>query len=169
MIGHSPDDDEENIPLLTSLLDGSPAGDTPLCHQIEEVIAAITWIAPELRTARKKVAVIIYTDGEATDGDIAKTIKPLHDLPCILVIRLCTDKGRQVRYWNNAEKTLEIAMDVLDDHLGESKQIMKKNKWLTYGAPLQQMREFGTMSNECDMLDEVKLSADQMRNFCAFM
>jgi hypothetical protein len=65
-----------------------------------------------------------------------------------------------VRYWNNAEKTLEITMDVLDDHLGESKLIVETIKWLTYGASLQQMREFGTMSDECDMLDEVKLSAN---------
>ena len=93
----------------------------------------------------------------------------MHDLPVWVVIRLCTEETGIVNYWTNIDKQLELNMDVLDDPIGESKEIMKHNNWLTYGAPLHRFREFGAIAREFDMLDETTLSADQMLKFCAFM
>jgi hypothetical protein len=146
------------IPILAAVLDGTPSGVTPLCHHVLEVTKQIS--------AGKKAALIICTDGEASDGDITAALKPLHDLPVWVVIRLCTDQDDVVKYWNNVDSALELNMDVIDDPVGESKEIQRINYWLTYGTPLHRLREFGVTAKE---LDEVKLSPEQMHKFCAFL
>ena len=40
---------------------------------------------------------------------------------------------------------------------------------LTYGQPLHQLREFGIPVKEFDLIDEAKLTADQIWKFCAMM
>ena len=122
-----------------------------------------------MRAACKKAALVIFTDGEASDGDIAQALKPLHDLPVWVVIRLCTEEAGIVSYWTNIDKQLELSMDVLDDPIGESKEIMKHNNWLTYGTPMHRLREFGIVAREFDLLDETALSAEQMHKFCALL
>ena len=133
------------------------------------MIKQITAIAPQLKAAGKKAAIIIFTDGEASDGDVAATLRPLHLLPAWVVIRLCTDESAIVNYWDNVDKQLELNMDVIDDPLSEGKGIASFNNWLTYGTPLHRLREFGITAKEMDMIDEVKLGAQQMKNVCAFM
>ena len=54
-------------------------------------------------------------------------------------------------------------MDVLDDLIGECGEVTGVNPWLTYGEPLHRMREFGITLKEMDMMDEAKLSSEQMR------
>jgi hypothetical protein len=169
MIGSSDSGDEVGIPIITSILDGSPGGVTPLCYHVNQVAQQITAIAPELRAAGKKAALIILSDGEASDGDITTALKPLTNLPVWVVIRLCTSEEPVVSYWSNIDSQLELNMDVLDDPLGESREVAKVNTWLTYGVPLHRLREFGVTTRELDILDEAKLSAENMRNICAFM
>jgi hypothetical protein len=154
---------------LSGIFDNYPGGGTPLCHHVNEVAKLIAPLAPVFRASCKKAALVIFTDGEASDGDIAQALKPLFDLPVWVVIRLCTEETGIVNYWSNVDKQLELNMDVLDDPIGESKEIMKHNDWLTYGTPLHRFREFGVTAREFDMLDESKLSADQMLKFCAFL
>lgn len=50
-------------------------------------------------------------------------MRPLEKLPVWVVIRLCTDEDRMTTYWNNVDSDLELSMDVIDDHLGEAKEI----------------------------------------------
>ena len=38
-----------------------------------------------------------------------------------------------MNYWNNLDKDLEIQMDVLDDFVGETKEVEIYNKRITYG------------------------------------
>ena len=45
-----------------------------------------------LRATNQKVAVVIATDGESSDGDIAAAMAPLSRMPVVCVIRLCTDQ-----------------------------------------------------------------------------
>ena len=133
------------------------------------MIKEINVLAPQLRAAGKKASLIIYTDGEASDGDITAALRPLHGLPVWVVIRLCTDDNAIVGYWNNVDNQLELNMDVIDDPVGEGKGIAAFNSWLTYGTPLHRLREFGVTAKEIDMIDEAKLSTEQMRNVCAYM
>ena len=75
-----------------------------------------------------------------------------------------TMQGSAVR-----QPRVELNMDLIDDPVGEGKSIHKLNPWLTYGTPLHRLREFGVTAKEIDMIDEEKLSIEQMRNVCAFM
>ena len=86
-----------------------------------------------------------------------------------VVIRLCTDDDAVVGYWNNVDDQIELNMDVIDDPMGESKEIQSRNKWLNYGMPLHRLREFGVTVKEIDMIDEVSLSAEQMKSFCCLL
>ena len=82
---------------------------------------------------------------------------------------MCTDEAAIVSYWDNVDDQLELNMEVIDDPLSEGKGIASFNNWLTYGTPLHRLREFGITAKELDMIDEVKLGAQQMKNVCAFM
>eukprot|EP00596_Hydrurales_sp_CCMP1899_P008716 CAMPEP_0119033806 /NCGR_PEP_ID=MMETSP1177-20130426/873_1 /TAXON_ID=2985 /ORGANISM="Ochromonas sp, Strain CCMP1899" /LENGTH=348 /DNA_ID=CAMNT_0006990845 /DNA_START=48 /DNA_END=1090 /DNA_ORIENTATION=- len=168
-VGSDMETDTVGVPTMMGLLDASPGGGTPLCFHVNEVMKQIIEIAPQLKAAGKKAALVICTDGEASDGDIASVLRQLHALPVWVVIRLCTDQDAIVDYWNNIDNQIELNMDVIDDPIGEAKEIDRLNNWLTYGEPLHRLREFGVTAKEIDMIDEVTLSAEQMRNLCAFI
>ena len=46
-----------------------------------------------------------------------------------VVIRLCTDEDAIVNYWNDIDGELELDMDVLDDFMGEGKEVFDANPW----------------------------------------
>jgi hypothetical protein len=47
--------------------------------------------------------------------------------------------------------------------------VTSNNQWLTYGDPLHKLREFGIPIKEIDLLDEKKLSSDQIRMLCKIL
>ena len=47
----------------------------------------------------------------------------LQDLPVWVVIRLCTDDDNVVKFWNNIDGEVKLDMDVLDDPLGEAREV----------------------------------------------
>ena len=112
---------------------------------------------------------IICTDGAASDGDVAAALKPLHNLPVWVVLRLCTDENDVVSYWNGIDSQLELELEILDDLCSEAKEVYAHNKWFAYGEPLHMLRQFGVSVKELDMLDERTLTADQIRDVCAIM
>jgi hypothetical protein len=156
------DDDRENMSFLEEVLEQSPAGQTPICEHIESIIENISSIADILRSNGQRASVIICTDGESTDGNLAEVMKPLQDLPVWLVVRLCTDEKNVIDYWNDIDRELEIEMDVIDDFVGDASEIFNVNSWLIYGEPLHRMREFGSSIKEMDHLDEKLLGHDEM-------
>ncbi len=163
------DGSERNYQTLLRMFDDSPSGGTPLCHHIRQVITKITQMAPTLRARGQKACVMIATDGESSDGDIAAAMQPLKSLPCWVVVRLCTDQDSIVEYWNGVDSVLELDMDVLDDLKGEAEEVEEQNPWLTYAEPLHRIREFGIPLKELDLLDESKLTLDQFANFVSFL
>jgi hypothetical protein len=138
---------------------------------------------PLLRSNGQRAVVVIATDGESSDGDIAAAMTPLRvslslslsallcpvltspgqDLPAWVVIRLCTDSESIVDYWNNIDQQLELEMDILDDLTGEAGEVTSNNKWLTYAEPLHRLREWGIHLKEMDLLDEAVLAKEQMK------
>ena len=56
---------------------------------------------------------------------ITATLRRLKNLPVWVVVRLCTDDPRMVTYWNNIDSEVELNMDVIDDPLGEAKEIFR--------------------------------------------
>ena len=169
-IGASAFDDETNIRRLNDVFDGSgPDGQTPLCRHVSEVCQQLQDLAPLLAAGGKKATVVIATDGEASDGDVSIAMRPLHHLPCQVTIRLCTNDANVTGYWDNVDKNLELRLDIIDDLVGEAKEVNTYNSWLTYGEPLQRIREFGVHIKEFDLIDEKKLSADNMRNLLSIL
>lgn len=157
----------QGVQRLKEAFANAPASGTPLCRHIREVIKTIEPMADGLRLHGHKVVLVICTDGEASDGDLAKEMKPMEQLPVWVVVRLCTSDDAIVRYWNNIDSQLELEMDVLDDFASEATEVQSVNGWLTYGEPLHKLREFGLPMKELDMLDEALLDRTQMRTLVA--
>jgi hypothetical protein len=106
LIGGNDPHEADSISALYNVMNGSPNGGTPLCRHIYEIVEKIRMIAPQLRAAGQKAALIIATDGEASDGDVAQAMRPLKDLPVMVVVRLCTDDERIGNYWNDVDNQL---------------------------------------------------------------
>jgi len=168
-IGYNDADEPARLNTLLSVLDSSPTYGTHLCRHIREVIEQIRQVEGKLRATGQKACLIIATDGESSDGNIAEAMAPLKNLPVWVVVRLCTDEDRIVQYWNNIDEQLELSMDVLDDLCGEAGEVHAKNPWLTYGEPIQRLREFGIAIKELDLLDERQLSPDELRRVARIM
>lgn len=60
----------------------SPSGGTPLCAQIREVVAQVQEMAPALRNNGQRAVVVIASDGESSDGDVAAALRPLSVSAC---------------------------------------------------------------------------------------
>lgn len=169
VLGDGSPQSKANYNIVMGLFDASPSGGTPLCRHIREVVEKVRVLAPQLRASGQKASLIIATDGQSSDGDIAAAMKPLEGMPVQVVIRLCTEEDSIVDYWNGIDSQLELEVDVLDDLCSEAEEISKVNGWLTYGEPLHRFRELGLPIKEFDLIDEAKLSAEQMRVVVSFI
>lgn len=163
------EDNGQSLGVLNGLLSDSPGGGTPLCYHLNQIVALVQSMEHKLRGQRQEVSLTIFTDGESSDGDMSRALKPLERLPIRVIIRLCTDQNQIVNYWNRIDANLELQMDILDDLFGENEEVVAHNPWLNYAQPLQRAREWGSHFKEFDLLDEGKLSDDQIRAFCALL
>ena len=150
-------------------LEYNQGGGTPLCRHINEITRDIYSRADQLRANGQKACIIIATDGESSDGDVASALRPLKDLPVWVVIRLCTNEDRIVEYWNNVDKQVELTLDVLDDHQSEAREIYKANPFVTYGEPLHRMREFGVSIKALDFLDEKTIPPSSLPQIAKYL
>ena len=150
------------VATLDSVLSGSPGGGTPLCRAILDVEREIGTVASTLKSTGQNAVITIFTDGEATDGNLVNAMKPLQLLPVWVVIRLSTDEDKVVNYWNNVDDELELQIDVLDDLSAEATQVQGLNPFLVYTESLHHMREWGMQLKEMDHIDERQLSLDQV-------
>jgi len=155
-------DNDNNLEQFLLAIERSPTGGTPLCLHLSDLTKTINNIQKQLRENNQKVMVVICTDGEASDGSIDEFLRPLQSMPVQILLKLCTDNEKVVKYWNNIDEVLELNMDVLDDLASEAKEVTYYNPWLTYGEPLHHLRMFGIAIKEFDLLDETPLTMEQM-------
>merc|ERR1719223_1681857 len=97
------DDDGESVTFLGEVLQEEPAGQTPLCAHIATIVAEITSVKDLLKANNQKAAVVICTDGESSDGNVADALRPLTVLPVMVILRLCTSEKSIVDYCNNID------------------------------------------------------------------
>lgn len=169
VVGEDPGLDERNIQTLLDVFESSPGGGTPLCRHLNEIYRSVVQMKSHLQATGQKVSIIIATDGESSDGDIANALRPFHSLPVHVVIRLCTNDSRITDYWNRIDADLELELDILDDLSGECEEVMGNNPWLNYCQPVHRFRESGIIIKDFDSLDEGKLTHEQVRNFCRLL
>lgn len=160
---------EQEIELMRRMAATSPVGATPLCARIREIVAIVRQREAELRSIGKRVMIIVASDGEPSDGDVEAALRPLKELPATIVVRLCTEEEKVVEFWSRVDADLEFPLDVLDDVVGEAKEVCASNPYLAYGLPLHRLREFGCTSNVIDLIDETRLSLVQVRQLVTFI
>ncbi|CAJ1953439.1 unnamed protein product [Cylindrotheca closterium] len=156
-----------------------PDGVTPLTRHIFEIHSEIRSMLPELHRTGRKVAVVIATDGLPTDDqgnggeeithEFVRALRGLEGLPIWLVIRLCTDEDDVTDFYNNLDGKLELSLEVLDDFMGEAKEVSKKNPWLNYAIPMHRCRELGYHDRLFDLIDERPLTKGELRDFCVLL
>ena len=156
----------ETITAARELLATEPVGLTPVCKQIREVSERLRGMEHELRASGKIALLIIATDGESTDGNVADMLKPLEGLPLQLIIRMCTDEKEISEYWHGISASVDIDIRVLDDVEAEAVEVVNNNAWLTYGEPLHRAREFGVMVPAIDVLGDRLLSRMEIKVVC---
>jgi len=44
-------------------------------------------------------------------------------------MKMCTDEDDVCDYYNNLDSQLELSLEVLDDYIGEAKEVYSKNPW----------------------------------------
>jgi len=156
-----------------------PNGCTPLTRHVKDIKRALEQMKPQLLMDGKKVAIILATDGLPSDDqgfsdnkaneDFVKALRSLDGLPVWIVVRLCTDQDSVTEFYNSLDSKLEVPLEVLDDFLGEAKEVAKCNSWINYALPIHRSRELGYHDRLFDLIDERKLTIDEMRDFCQFL
>jgi len=130
-----------------------PSGFTPLRDHIFSIRDQILAYAEDLKSSGQKAVVVIATDGTPTDEvgissefarhQFIEAMRLLEGLPVWIVIRLCTDDDEVVEFYNELDEQLELSLEVLDDYVGEAKEVYGFNRWLNYALPIHRLREFG--------------------------
>ena len=152
-------------PQLRAALAQPPELSTPLHMRLQEVSRMVSLVAPRLREAKQKVSLVIWTDGRPDRQKLfERELKALLKLPVYVAVRLCTGKEEVVRYYSDLDRQMGGSFEVLDDLRSEALEAGGCNRWLTYGAQLHMLREFGVEDELLDQLDETKLGPTQMKS-----
>lgn len=156
-----------------------PKGCTPLSKRVLELRDNIMQHQELLEHREQRIAIILATDGLPTNQqglcshqikqEFVSALRSLEGLPVWVVIRLCTQNDEVVDFYNNLDCQLEIELEVLDDFLNEAQEIYEHNKWINYALPLHRAREMGFHHRMFDLLDERRLTLDEVREYFTFL
>jgi hypothetical protein len=164
----------------TVLSSTKPSGSTPLTENIANIRSEIVRMLPELKADGTKVAIVIVTDGcnynlknlgqeeSEINQEFSEALGSLQGLPVSVVVRLCTDYGPLVDFYNELDERLD-GVDVIDDYHAEAKEVYQHNPWLNYALIIHRMREMGQRSQLFDWLDERTLTRDELKEFCCLL
>ena len=124
------------------LLKTQPIGQTPLCKHIRIVIDKIRVMEKSLVESKHVALLVLFTDGEATDGNVVDVLKSVERFPLKIVVRMCTNDPAVISYWQNINAQLDMDIVVLDDAVVEAAEVQKRNHWLTYGMILSNLHTY---------------------------
>jgi len=141
--GEAAGDPHLKLSEVDALLQQAPAGQSHLCRLIGTVLGKVKGMEKQLRDARRVAVITVFTDGEATDGDLVAVLKGLEPLPVKLCVRLCTDDENVRAHWRELVGQVDVDLTLLDRLETEADDVLRCNSWLTYGEPLHRAREFG--------------------------
>lgn len=80
MVGLEYEEEGESLAFAHEVFAESPGGQTPLCQQIRMVVNCLMQLKDALNAINAKASLIIATDGEATDGNLADAMRPLKNV-----------------------------------------------------------------------------------------
>jgi hypothetical protein len=171
---------QEEVSRAVAIMNQSqPGGVTPLIKHLREIRQSVEEMAPELNANGTRVAIILATDGLPTDEqgynnsavqrEFVEALRGLESLPVWVVIRLCTDEESVCEFYNSLDDQLELSLEVLDDFLEEADEVYEHNPWLNYALPLHRLREMGYHNRVFDMIDERKLTHQEIKDFCSLI
>lgn len=148
---------EQVASMTAALRRTSPSGSTPLGERLEDIRVRLR---NRVALPGRQVNLTIVTDGVPDNRTLlVQSIRRIMaELPVRLVIRLCTDDDSVVKFYNDLDKDVEMPLDVMDDFLGEAREIRHKNPFLVYTQMLQTVREAGARLPVLDFLDERRLT-----------
>ncbi len=166
---------EDLAVALNTMQMASPAGVTPLTQHVREIRANVEAMKEELQMTGQKVVIVLATDGLPSDNygssnrhtlnEFKDALRSLEGLPVWIVVRLCTDEGNVVEFYNDLDSQLELSLEVLDDFTGEAEEVYEHNKWLNYALPLHRIREMGFSHKLFDLLDERRFTREELKQF----
>ena len=143
-------------------------GDTPRIQNLKQLLLIVQKLQHDQTitgaTEPTPSHVLLYSDGEASDGsneDVVKTLKSFSHLNVSFTVCLCTNEEKVVAYWNKIERDVELPLDILADWPMEADEVYEHNPWLCYGKPLHQLRQCGLGETFLDRLDEHPLYPEQ--------
>lgn len=175
-VAHRADFIEEDLEVAQDTIKKvEPKGCTPLSKRIRELKENIAQLHDQLKFNGEKIVIVLATDGLPTNRDgkctlstreeFVRALKSLEGLPIWLVIRLCTQTEDVVEFYNSLDQQLEFNLEVLDDFFCEAKELYRYNKWINYALPLHRTREMGFNHRLFDLLDERKLTIEEVREY----
>lgn len=168
-IGFHAGESREHFNHILSQCEKPAEGCSHLIQHLAQIAQDITTITPLLRKAGKSIAIVIITSSSPNDLALVNALKPFHQLPVSIILRLCTNDSKVLTFWNSQDDHLEVNMDVLDDLKGEADEVYAVNPWITYADPLHRMREFGVNMKELDLLDERLIPIDGFKRVCKIL
>ena len=151
-----------NLARVMTQLTYEPAGTTPMCRQLLDIIEQLRCMEHELRASGKIALLVIMTDCESTDGSIVDVLKPLEGMPLKIVVRLSTNDVATSDYWHAVNSQLDLDVTVLEDVETEASEVLDNNPWVTYSEPLHRLREFGVAAPALAHLDQRQLSRTEI-------
>ena len=72
-VGHG--NEQAEINMVNQSMETGPTGRTPLCAQLHQIYQQIAVQAENLRSQGRKALVVIASDGEASDGNVATALR----------------------------------------------------------------------------------------------
>jgi len=150
----------------------APSGATPLATLLEQMLPRLKAKYP--LAAGRKLSVTLVTDGVPNEPKqyFVQALRRFgSELPVQLTIRLCTDEEPVTEFYDSVDREIEFALDIVDDLLGEARNVYRQNPWITYSVFLHTVREAGTLTKLFDFIDERPLTAMEAAlylQYCVF-